>query len=74
MMATIPPREPRPGTDPATGRAARDRAASYPGAPEDPVREPFPEREEAPRLDLDWLDPLDQTEFDALRLAWAFMQ
>lgn len=57
-----------------TCREAREDEAACPGAPQDPAREPPPEREDGPPLDLDWLDPLDEAEFDALRLAWAFMQ
>lgn len=58
----------------ATCRTARERAAAYPGAPEPTPPEPQPDRDEDRTVDLDWLDPLDASEFDALRLAWAFMQ
>lgn len=73
-MATIFPPETCTCGNAATCRKARERADAYPGSPEDPAREPVPECDEKPRLDLDWLDPLDEAEFDALRLAWAFMQ
>ena len=71
-MATIP----RTCTcaDAETCRKAREGEAAYLGVPQDPAREPPPERDDEPTHDLDWLDPLDEAEFEALRLAWAFMQ
>lgn len=74
-METMSP--PRPCTcgHETTCRKAREREAAYPGAQEKPGREePRPDRAETSRRDLDWLDPLDESDLDALRLAWAFMQ
>lgn len=73
-METVPP--PRTCTcgDPATCRKARAPEAAYPGAPEAARRESAPGTDERPTRDLDWLDPLDESDLDALRLAWAFMQ
>jgi len=73
-MDTIsPPRTCTCGQE-ATCRKAQERAAAYPGAPEPTPWAPQPDHDEPRTVDLDWLDPLDESEFDALRLAWAFMQ
>ncbi len=68
-MEAVPPFPPRPGGNEATCRMERE--AAYPGAAKEPGREPDPEEADVPARDLDWLDPLDESELDALRLAWA---
>ena len=73
METTSPPR-PCTGGHEVPCRETREREAAYPGAPQEPGRETCPAQAEAPRRDLDWLDPLDEPDLDALRLVWAFMQ